>query len=129
MKKWLSYRIILNLCAVILLIICLLMHFDPAHVCGSEFPNAQGNAHNIYRIIASLLFVLASITFFAGRIVDKNSQLLVLNGCILGFLVMFITVGLMTITQTGNLIIATIVFAILGSLCAYIRLTSYGNTQ
>jgi uncharacterized membrane protein (UPF0136 family) len=105
------------------------MHFDPAHVSGSEFPNAQGNAHNIYRVIASLLFVLASITFFAGRIVDKNSQLLVLNGCILGFLVMFITVGLMTITQTGNLIIATIVFAILGALCAYIRLTSYGNTQ
>jgi len=129
MKKWLSYRIILNLCAVILLIICLLMHFDPAHVSGSEFPNAQGNAHNIYRVIASLLFVLASITFFAGRIVDKNSQLLVLNGCILGFLVMFITVGLMTITQTGNLIIATIVFGILGALCAYIRLTSYRNTQ
>ena len=129
MKKWLSYRIILNLCAVILLIICLLMHFAPAHVSGSEFPNAQGNAHNIYRVIASLLFVLASITFFAGRIVDKNSQLLVLNGCILGFLVMFITVGLMTITQTGNLIIATIVFAILSALCAYIRLTSYGNTQ
>jgi len=30
------------------------MHIDPAHVSGSEFPNAQGDAHNIYRIIASL---------------------------------------------------------------------------
>ena len=99
------------------------MHIDPASVANSEFPSAQGDAHNIYHIIASLLFVIASITFFAGRIEDANSQQLVLNGCILGFAGMFITVGIMTVTQVGNLIIATIVFAVLTALCLYKRVT------
>ena len=99
------------------------MHIDPAHVSGSEFPDAQGDVHNIYRVIASLLFVVASITFFAGRVEDGKSQRLLLNGCVLGFAVMFITVGLMTVTQVGNLEVATIVFAVLTALCLYKRVT------
>ena len=51
----------------------ILIHIDPVSVRGNEFPNAQGDAHNIYHIIASLLFVTASITFFAGRIEDTKS--------------------------------------------------------
>ena len=50
------------------------MHIDPAHVSGSEFPNAQGDAYNIYRVVASLLLVIAIITFFAGRVEDTKSQ-------------------------------------------------------
>ena len=97
------------------------MRIDPASVANGEFPSAQGGAHNIYRLVASLLFALASITFFAGRIEDTKSQQLVLNGCVLGFAVMFITMGTMTVTQVGNLIIATIVFAVLTVLCLYKR--------
>ena len=103
----------LTICAVVLAVLSLLMHIDPANVANSEFPSAQGGAHNIYRLIASLLFAIASITFFAGRVDDANSQQLVLNGCILGFAVMFITMGTMTVTQVGHLIIGTIVFAVL----------------
>ena len=98
------------------------MHIDPAHVSGSEFPNAQG-ADNIYHVIGSLLFVIASITFFAGRVEDTKSQQLLLNGCVLGFAVMFITVGLMTVTQVGNLGVATTELAILTALCLYKRVT------
>ncbi len=66
MKNLLSYKITLTICAVVLILTGLMMHIDPAHVSGSEFPNAQG-ADNIYHVIGSLLFVIASITFFAGR--------------------------------------------------------------
>ena len=69
------------------------------------------------------IFAMASITFFAGRVEDANSQQLILNGCILGFAVMFITVGTMTVTQVANLAIAAIVFAVLTALCLYKRVT------
>ena len=122
MKNILSYKITLTICAVILILTGLMMHIDPAHVSGSEFPNAQG-ADNIYHVIGSLLFVIASITFFAGRVEDTKSQQLLLNGCVLGFAVMFITVGLMTVTQVGNLGVATTELAILTALCLYKRVT------
>ncbi len=123
MKNILSYKVILTICAVVLTLTGIMMHIDPAHVSGSEFPNAQGDAYNIYRIVASLLFVIAIITFFAGRVEDTKSQLLLLNGCVLGFAVMFITVGLMTVTQVGNLGIATTEMAVLTALCLYKRVT------
>ena len=123
MKNKLSYRVTLTICAVALILVSIMMHIDPAHVSGSEFPDVQGDAHDIYRVIASLLFVVASITFFAGRVEDAKSQQLLLNGCVLGFAVMFITVGLMTVTQVGNLKVATIIFAVLTALCLYKRVT------
>ena len=123
MKNILSYKVTLTICAVILFLTGIIMHIDPAHVSGSEFPNAQGDAHNIYRVVASLLFVIAIITFFAGRVEDTKSQQLLLNGCVLGFAVMFITVGLMTVTQVGNLGIATTEMAVLTALCVYKRVT------
>ena len=123
MRNILSYKMTLTICAVVLTLISILMHVNPAHVSGSEFPNAHGDAHNIYHIVASLLFVIASISFFSGRVEDAKSQQLLLNGCVLGFAVMFITVGLLTITQVGNLIIATLVFAALTALCLYKRVT------
>ena len=123
MKNKLTYKLMLTICAVVLTLISIRMHIDPASVSGSEFPNAQGGAHNIYRLVASLLFAIASITFFAGRVEDANSQQLILNGCILGFAVMFITVGTMTVTQVANLAIAAIVFAVLTALCLYKRVT------
>ena len=123
MKNKLTYKLMLTICAVVLTLISIRMHIDPASVSGSEFPNTQGGAHNIYRLIASLLFAIASITFFAGRVEDANSQQLILNGCILGFAVMFITVGTMTVTQVANLAIAAIVFAVLTALCLYKRVT------
>ncbi len=122
MKNILSYKITLTICAVLLILTGLMMHIDPAHVSGSEFPNAQG-ADNIYHVIGSLLFVVASITFFAGRVEDTKSQQLLLNGCVLGFAVMFITAGLMTVTQVGNLGVATTELAILTALCLYKRVT------
>jgi len=122
MKNILSYKITLTICAVLLILTGLMMHIDPAHVSGSEFPNAQG-ADNIYHVIGSLLFLIASITFFAGRVEDTKSQQLLLNGCVLGFAVMFFTVGLMTVTQVGNLGIATTELAILTALCLYKRVT------
>ena len=123
MKNKLTYKLMLTICAGVLTLISIRMHIDPASVSGSEFPNAQSGAHNIYRLIASLLFAIASITFFAGRVEDANSQQLILNGCILGFAVMFITVGTMTVTQVANLAIAAIVFAVLTALCLYKRVT------
>ena len=122
MKNILSYKITLTICAVVLILTGLMMHIDPAHVSGSEFPNAQG-ADNIYHVIGSLLFLIASITFFAGRVEDTKSQQLLLNGCVLGFAVMFITAGLMTVTQVGNLGVATTELAILTALCLYKRVT------
>ena len=127
MKKILSYKIILTICAVVLTLISLRMHIDPAGVTENEFPYAQGDAFDvavtIRHLIASLLFAIASITFFAGRVEDANSQQLILNGCILGFAVMFFTVGTMTVTQIANLAIAAIVFAVLTALCLYKRVT------
>ena len=122
MKNILSYKITLTICAVMLILTGLMMHIDPAHVSGSEFPNAQG-ADNIYHVIGSLLFLVASITFFAGRVEDTKSQQLLLNGCVLGFAIMFITVGLMTVTQVGNLGIATTEMAVLTVLCLYKKVT------
>ena len=118
-----SYKWTLTICAVVLTLISIRMHIDPASVSGSEFPNAQGGAHNIYRLIASLLFAIACITFFAGRVEDTKSQQSVLNGCILAFAVMCITLGTMTVIQAGHLIGGTIVFAVLTALCLYKRIT------
>ena len=132
MKKILSYKIILTICAVVLTFISLWMHIDPAGVTENEFPYAQGDAFDvavtIRHLIASLLFVIASITFFAGRVEDTKSQQSVLNGCILGFAVMCITLGTMTVTQAGELIIGTTVFAVLTALCLYKRVTPSEGT-
>ena len=54
---------------------------------------------------------------------DTNSQQLLLNGCVVGFAVMFVTVGLMTVTQVGNLGIAIRELAVLTALCLYKRVT------
>ena len=54
---------------------------------------------------------------------DTKSQQLLLNGCVLGFAIMFITVGLMTVTQVGNLGIATTEMAVLTVLCLYKKVT------
>ena len=132
MKKILSYKIILTICAVVLTFISLRMHIDPAGVTENEFPYAQGDSFDvavtIRHLIASLLFVIASITFFAGRVEDTKSQQSVLNGCILGFAVMCITLGTMTVTQAGELIIGTTVFAVLTALCLYKRVTPSEGT-
>ena len=124
-----SYKWTLTICAVVLAVISLRMHIDPASVANSEFLSTQGGAHNIYRLVASLLFALASFAFLARSVEDTKSQQLVLNGCILGFAVMFITMGTMTVTQVGHLIIGTIVFAVLTALCLYKRVRHYkGDT-
>ena len=129
MNKIFSYKIALTICAVVLAAICLNMHINTEGVAGREFPNASGDFHNIYRCIGSLMLAIACITFFAGRVEDTKSQQLVLNGCILGFAVMFITMGTMTVTQVGHLIIGTIVFAVLTALCLYKRVRHYkGDT-
>ena len=127
MKNILSYKRTLTICAVVLTLISLRMHLDPAGMTENEFPYAKGDAFDIAvtirHLLGSLLFAIASITFFAGRVEDANSQQLILNGCILGFAVMFITVGTMTVTQVANLAIAAIVFAVLTALCLYKRVT------
>jgi len=127
MKKILSYKIILTICAVVLTFISLRMHIDPAGVTENEFTFAQFDAFyvavTILHLIASLLFVIASITFFAGRVEDTKSQQSVLNGCILAFAVMCITLGTMTVIQAGHLIGGTIVFAVLTVLFLYKRVT------
>ena len=132
MKNILSYKRTLTICAVVLTLISLRMHLDPAGMTENEFPYAQGDAFDvavtIRHLIASLLFAIASIAFFAGRVEDTKSQQSVLNGCILGFAVMCITLGTMTFTQAGELIIGTTVFAVLTALCIYNRVTnSEGN--
>ena len=127
MKKILSYKIILTFCAVVLAFISLRMHIDPSGITEREFPYAQGDAFDvavtIRHLIASLIFVIASITFFAGRVGGTKSQQSVLNGCILGFAVMCITLGTMTATQAGELTIATALFAVLTTVCLYKRVT------
>ena len=116
-----SYKWTLTIYAVVLAVISLRMHIDPASVANGEFPFAQDGAHNIYRLVASLLFALASLPFSQEDVEDAKSQQLALNGCVLGFAVMFITMGTMTVTQVGHLIIGTIVFAVLTVLCLYKR--------
>ena len=127
MKNILSYRRTLTACAVVLTLISIRMHIDPAGVTENEFPYAQGDAFDvavtIRHLIASLLLAIACITFFAGRVEDTKSQQSVLNGCILGFAVMCITLGTMTLTQAGHLIGGTIVFAVLTALFLYKRVT------
>ena len=103
------------------------MHVDPAGITENEFPYAQGDAFDvavtIRHLIASLLFAIASFTFFAGRVEDTKSQQSVLNGCIMCFAVMCITLGTMTVTQAGHLIGGTTVFAVLTALSLYKRVT------
>ena len=121
MNKIFSCKFALTICAVVLAAICLNMHINTEGVAGREFPNASGDFHNIYRCIGSLMLAIACITFFAGRVEDTKSQQLVLNGCILGFAVMFITLGTMTVTELANITGGTIVFAVLTALCVYTR--------
>ena len=127
MKNLLSYKRTLTICAVVLTVISVRMHVDPAGITENEFPNAQGDAFDIAvtmrHLIGSLLFAIASIVFFSGRVEDSKSQQSVLNGCILCFAVMCITLGTMTITQAGHLIGGTTVFAVLTALSLYKRLT------
>ena len=121
MNKIFSYKIALTICAVVLAAIFLNMQINTEGVAGREFPNASGDAYNIYRIIGSLLLAIACITFFARRVEDTKSQQLVLMGCAHGFAVMFITLGLMTVTEVANIPIGTTVFAVLTALCVYTR--------
>ena len=121
MNKMFSYKIALTICAVVLAAIFLNMQINNEGIAGREFPNASGDAYNIYRCIGSLMLAIACITFFAGRVEDTKSQQLVLNGCILGFAIMFITLGTMTVTQMANITGGTIVFAVLTALCVYTR--------
>ena len=121
MNKIFSYKIALTICAVVLTAICLNMHINTEGVAKLEFPNASGGAYNIYRIIGSLVLAIACIIFFARRVEDTKSQQLVLMGCAHGFAVMFITLGLMTVTEVANITGGTIVFAVLTALCVYTR--------
>ena len=127
MKNIVSYKSTLTICAVVLTLISLRMHIDPAGITENEFPYAKGDAFDvavtIRHLIGSLLFAIASIVFFAGRIEDTKSQQSVLNGCIMCFAVMCITLGTMTVTQAGHLIGGTIVFAVLTALFIYKRVT------
>ena len=121
MNKIFSYKIALTICAVVFTAICLNMHINTEGVAGREFPNASGDFHNTYRIIGSLLLAIACITFFARRVEDTKSQQLVLMGCAHGFAVMFITLGLMTVSALANITGGTRVFAVLTALCVYTR--------
>ena len=127
MKNIVSYKSTLTICAVVLTLISLRMHIDPAGITENEFPYAKGDAFDvavtIRHLIGSLIFAIASIIFFAGRIEDTKSQQSVLNGCIMCFAVMCITLGTMTVTQAGHLIGGTIVFAVLTALFIYKRIT------
>ncbi len=71
MKNILSYKTTLTIFAVVLTLISIRMHIDPAGITESEFPYAQGDAFDIAvtirHLIASLLFVIASITFFCRK--------------------------------------------------------------
>ena len=128
MKNIVSYKRTLTGCAIVLTLLSLRMHIDPAGITENEFPYAKGDAFDvavtIRHLIASLLFAIASIIFFAGRVEDTKSQQSVLNGCIVCFAVMCITLGTMTVTQAGHLIGGTIVFAVLTALFLYKRVTS-----
>jgi len=121
MNKIFSYKIALTICAVVLAAIFLIMQINTEGIAGREFPNASGDAYNIYRCIGSLMLAIACITFFARRVEDIKSQQLVLMGCAHGFAVMFITLGLMTVTEVANITGGTIVFAVLTALCVYTR--------
>ena len=121
MNKIFSYKIALTICAVVLAVIFLNMQINTEVVAGREWPNASGGAYNIYRCIGSLMLAIACIIFFAGSVEGTKSQQLVLNGCILGFAVMFITLSLMTVTEVANITGGTIVFAVLTALCVYTR--------
>ena len=127
MKNLLSYKRTLTGCAVVLTLLSLRMHFDPEGITENEFPYAKGDAFDvavtIRHLIGSLLFAIASIIFFAGGVEDTKSQQSVLNGCIVCFAVMCITLGTMTVTQAGHLIGGTIVFAVLTALFLYKRVT------
>ena len=127
MRNIVSYKRTLTICAVVLTLISLRMHIDPAGITENEFPYAKGDAFDvavtIRHLIGSLLFAIASIVFFAGRIEDAKSQQSILNGCIMCFAVMCITLGTMTVTQAGHLIGGTTVFAVLTALSLYKRVT------
>ena len=127
MRNIVSYKRTLTICAVVLTLISLRMHIDPAGITENEFPYAKGDAFDvavtIRHLIGSLLFAIASIVFFAGRIEDAKSQQSILNGCIMCFAVMCITLGTMTVIQAGHLIGGTIVFAVLTALSLYKRVT------
>ena len=121
MNKIFSCKIALTICAVVLAVIFFNFQLNTEAVVAREWPNASGGAYNIYRIIGSLVLAIACIIFFARRVEDTKSQQLVLMGCAHGFAVMFITLGLMTVTELANITGGTIVFAVLTALCVYTR--------
>ena len=121
MNKIFSCKIALTICAVVLAVIFFNMQINTEVVAGREWPNASGDFHNVYRCIGSLMLAIACITFFARKVEDTKSQQLVLMGCAHGFAVMFITLGLMTVTEVANITGGTIVFAVLTALCVYTR--------
>ena len=71
MKNILSYKRTLTICAVVLTLISLRMHIDPAGITENEFPYAKGDAFDvavtIRHLIGSLLFAIASIIFFCSN--------------------------------------------------------------
>ena len=121
MNKIFSYKIALTICAVVLAVIFFNMQINTEGVAGREWPNASGDFHNVYRCIGSLMLAIACITFFARRVEDTKSQQFVLMGCAHAFAVMFITLGLLTVTELANITGGTIVFAVLTALCVYTR--------
>ena len=76
MRNIVSYKRTLTICAVVLTLISLRMHIDPAGITENEFPYAKGDAFDvavtIRHLIGSLLFAIASIIFFAGIIEDTK---------------------------------------------------------
>ena len=121
-----SYKIALIICTVILGFIGVRFHIDPAGITASEFPYAEGEAFDIAvtirHLLGSLLLFLTSITVFAINVKDTKSQQLLLNGYVIGFAIMCVTLGTMTFTEAGELRGGSIMFAVLTALCVYTRL-------
>ena len=55
MKNILSYKRTLTICAVVLTLISLRMHLDPAGITENEFPYAKGDAFDVAVTIRHLL--------------------------------------------------------------------------
>ena len=117
MKSIFSYKRAFLFFAIILAVVGLRMHFDSVNMTTTEFPNITGDAFSvavaIRHIIGSLVLAIASICFFVSRVEDECSQKSVLNGFILAFLIILITLCTMTLMQLGRFIGGSVVFSIL----------------
>ena len=117
MKSMFSYKRVFLFFAIILAVVGLRMHFDSVNMTTTEFPNITGDAFSvavaIRHIIGSLVLAIASICFFVSRVEDECSQKSVLNGFILAFLIILITLCTMTLMQLGSFIGGSVVFSIL----------------